>query len=224
MANPITLESSPGLSEILGAYDTATGKPSPPYSSLPLACWLRGSVLSAVAADNGKLSLTAGTAEASAYGILLDKSVDTGVANSTGTVTGCGSPSRIVSWSGAHRRGWNGRGAARQATAPDRDLRGRPDRSGGSGCQDFRRGRTRRAAKEQGAGPLGKSQIVNYQGGIGLLAAPFPSSFREVEGAAGRRGVAMQLIDQRRDYDQIEGDHCLPDSIQANLRLHQGNT
>ena len=44
-------------------------------------------MLSAVAADNGKLSLTAGTAEASAYGILLDKSVDTGVANSTGTVT-----------------------------------------------------------------------------------------------------------------------------------------
>ena len=65
---------------------------------------------------------------------------------------------------------------------------------------------------------------MNYQGGIGLLAAPFPSSFREVEGAAGCRGVAMQLIDQRRDYDQIEGDHCLPDAIQANLRLHQGNT
>ena len=48
---------------------------------------LRGSVLSAVPADNGALSLTAGTAAATAYGILLDKSVDTGVANSLGNVT-----------------------------------------------------------------------------------------------------------------------------------------
>ena len=84
----ITFQTSPGLSEILGAYDT--GHWETVTAQLKPACGvlLRGSVLSAVAADNGKLSLTAGAAEASAYGILLDKSVDTGVANSTGTVTG----------------------------------------------------------------------------------------------------------------------------------------
>ena len=49
---------------------------------------LRGSVLSAVVADGGKLSLTAGGSEATAYGILLDKSVDTAAAYSGGSVTG----------------------------------------------------------------------------------------------------------------------------------------
>ena len=88
MANPITLESSPGLSEILGAYDTGHWETVTALLKPASGVLARGSVLSAVAADNGKLSLTAGTAEASAYGILLDKSVDTGVANSTGTVTG----------------------------------------------------------------------------------------------------------------------------------------
>ena len=87
MPNPITLQSSPGLSEILGAYDTGHWETVTAQLKPASGVLARGSVLSAVAADNGKLSLTAGTAEASAYGILLDKSVDTGVANSTGTVT-----------------------------------------------------------------------------------------------------------------------------------------
>ena len=134
MSNPTTLQSSPGLSDILGAYDTATGKPSSPNSSLTLASCVRGSVLSAVAADNGKLSLTAGAAEATAYGILLDASVDTGVANFRRHCHGFRSQSWIVSRSGAHRRGWNRRSSARQATAPDRHLRRRRDRSGGLGA------------------------------------------------------------------------------------------
>jgi hypothetical protein len=87
MPNPITLQSSPGLSEILGAYDTGHWETIVAQLKPASGVLLRGSVLSAVAADNGKLSLTAGTAEASAYGILLDKSVDTGVANSLGNVT-----------------------------------------------------------------------------------------------------------------------------------------
>ena len=59
---------------------------------------------------------------------------------------------------------------------------------------------------------------------IGLPAAPFRSHSPEVEGAAGLPGpaeatksVAMQLIDQRRDYDQIEGDHCSSGVIEANV-------
>ena len=84
----ITLQTQPGLSEILGAYDTGHWETVTASLKPASGVLLRGSVLSAVPADNGKLSLTAGTAEATAYGILLDKSVDTGVANSTGTVTG----------------------------------------------------------------------------------------------------------------------------------------
>ena len=95
----ITLQSSPGLSEILGAYDTGHWETVTAQLKPASGVLLRGSVLSAVAADNGKLSLTGGTAEASAYGILLDKSVDTGVANSTGTVTG--SVARAGSFRGA---------------------------------------------------------------------------------------------------------------------------
>ncbi len=87
MSNPITLQSSPGLSEILGAYDTGHWQTVVAQLKPASGVLVRGSVLSAVAADNGKLSLTAGTAEASAYGILLDKSVDTGIANSLGNVT-----------------------------------------------------------------------------------------------------------------------------------------
>ena len=60
MSNPITIQSSPGLSDILGAYDhghweTVTAQLKPASGVL-----LRGSVLSAVTADGGKLTLTAG--------------------------------------------------------------------------------------------------------------------------------------------------------------------
>lgn len=48
---------------------------------------VRGSVLSAVATDAGKLTLTTAGSEAVAYGILLDEVVDTTVAYSDGSVT-----------------------------------------------------------------------------------------------------------------------------------------
>jgi hypothetical protein len=47
----------------------------------------RGSVLSAVAADAGKLTLTSAGSEATAYGILLDEQVDTSVTYSDGSVS-----------------------------------------------------------------------------------------------------------------------------------------
>ena len=44
-------------------------------------------MLSAVAADGGKLSLTVGGSEATAYGVLLDASVDTAAPFAGGSVT-----------------------------------------------------------------------------------------------------------------------------------------
>jgi hypothetical protein len=87
MANPITLQTSPGLSEILGAYDTGHRETVVARLKPASGVLTRGSVLSAVAADAGALTLTAGGAEATAYGILLDKSVDTAAPYSGGTVT-----------------------------------------------------------------------------------------------------------------------------------------
>ena len=95
----ITLQSSPGLSDILGAYDTGHWETVVAQLKPNSGVLVRGSVLSAVAADNGKLSLTAGAAEASAYGILLDAAVDTGLANTLGNVTG--SVARAGSFRGA---------------------------------------------------------------------------------------------------------------------------
>ena len=88
MPNPTTLQSSPGLSDILGAYDTSHWHTVVARLKPNSGILVRGSVLSAVPADSGALSLTAGTAEATAYGILLDAAVDTSVANSAGNVTG----------------------------------------------------------------------------------------------------------------------------------------
>ena len=59
----------------------------------------RGSVLSAVAAAAGKLTLTSAGSEATAYGILLDDQVDTSVTYSDGSVTG--SIARAGSFRGA---------------------------------------------------------------------------------------------------------------------------
>ena len=87
MSNPVTLQSSPGLSDILGAYDTGHWETVVAQLKPASGVLLRGSVLSAVVADGGKLSLTAGGAEATAYGILLDKAVDTAAAYSGGSVT-----------------------------------------------------------------------------------------------------------------------------------------
>ena len=47
----------------------------------------RGSVLSAVAADGGKLTKTTAGSEATAFGILLDEQIDTAAPYSDGSVT-----------------------------------------------------------------------------------------------------------------------------------------
>jgi hypothetical protein len=87
MSNPVTLQSSLGLSDILGAYDTGHWETVTAQLKPATGVLVRGSVLSAVAADSGKLTLTVGGQEATAYGILLDKSVDTAAPYSGGTVT-----------------------------------------------------------------------------------------------------------------------------------------
>ena len=55
MSGTITLQSSPGLSEILGAYDIGHWETVVAQLKPASGVLLRGSVLSAVAADNGKL-------------------------------------------------------------------------------------------------------------------------------------------------------------------------
>lgn len=137
MPNPITLQSSLGLSDILGAYDvghweTVTAQLKPSTGTL-----LRGSVLSSVVADAGKLTLTVGGSEATAYGILLDKSVDTTAPFSGGSVTA--SVARAGSFRGEALivGGWNRRGRPCQAAPANRNLHGRGDRSGGTGRQGF---------------------------------------------------------------------------------------
>ena len=99
MSNPVTIQSPSTLSDLTGAYDEAHWQTVVAQLKPNSGVLVRGSVLSAVPADNGKLSLTAGTAEAAAYGILLDASVDTGVANSLGNVTA--SVARAGSFRGA---------------------------------------------------------------------------------------------------------------------------
>jgi hypothetical protein len=85
--NPATLDVPTGLSNILSAYDEAHWEVVTAELKPASGVRLRGSVLSAVAADGGKLTLTTAGSEATAYGILLDESVDTGVAYSDGSVT-----------------------------------------------------------------------------------------------------------------------------------------
>ena len=79
MANPTTLQSPGTLSDLTGAYDTAHWETVVAQLKPASGVLMRGSVLSAVVADGGKLTLTVGGSEATAYGILLDASVDTGV-------------------------------------------------------------------------------------------------------------------------------------------------
>ena len=88
MSNPTTIQSPATLSNLMGAYDTGHWETVVARFKPNSGVLVRGSVLSAVPADNGALSLTAGTAEATAYGVLLDASVDTGLANTLGNVTG----------------------------------------------------------------------------------------------------------------------------------------
>jgi hypothetical protein len=137
MPNPITLQSSLGLSDILGAYDvghweTVTAQLKPSTGTL-----LRGSVLSSVVADAGKLTLTVGGSEATAYGILLDKSVRHHCSIFRWLCHGFRSSCGVVPRGSSHRRGWNRRGRPCQAAPANRNLHGRGDRSGGTGRQGF---------------------------------------------------------------------------------------
>jgi hypothetical protein len=96
MSGTITLQSSPGLSDILGAYDTGHWETVVAQLKPASGVLLRGSVLALV---TGKLELVTGTNQATAYGILLDSSVDTAAPYSGGAVTG--SVARAGSFRGA---------------------------------------------------------------------------------------------------------------------------
>jgi hypothetical protein len=80
----------------MGAYDTGHWETVVAQLKPNSGVLLRGSVLSAVAADGGKLSHTVGGAEATAYGVLLDASVDTAAPWSGGRCHGFSSPCGVV--------------------------------------------------------------------------------------------------------------------------------
>ena len=88
--NPTTFTDLPtGLSNLLGAYDDGHWQTQVCEIKAGIGTLLRGTILaSGAGADIGKLiKLTSGT-EAQSYGILLDESIDTGVAYLDGSVTG----------------------------------------------------------------------------------------------------------------------------------------
>jgi hypothetical protein len=86
--NPTILADVPsGLSNLLSAYDDAHWETVVAELKGASGVLARGSVLSAVAADAGKLTLTSAGSEASAFGVLLDEVVDTGVTYSDGSVS-----------------------------------------------------------------------------------------------------------------------------------------
>jgi hypothetical protein len=82
-----TIDIPLGLSNLLSAYDDAHWEVVVCELKPASGVVLRGSVLSAVAADAGKLTKTTAGSEATAYGVLLDESVDTAQAYSDGSVT-----------------------------------------------------------------------------------------------------------------------------------------
>jgi hypothetical protein len=77
-----------GVSDIMGVYDTAHWQVVVAELKPDSGVLLRGSVLSAVAADGGKLTLTTAGSEATAFGVLLDASIDTALKFSDNSVTG----------------------------------------------------------------------------------------------------------------------------------------
>jgi hypothetical protein len=84
--NPVTFTDLPtGLSNLLSSYDEAHWETVVAELKPASGVLLRGSVLSAV---GGKCELVTATNQASAYGILLDETVDTSAAYSDGSVTG----------------------------------------------------------------------------------------------------------------------------------------
>ena len=82
-----TIEIPRGLSDILSAYDDAQWETVVAELKPGSGVLARGSVLSAVATDAGKLTLTAAGSETTAFGILLDPSVDTAAPFTDGSVT-----------------------------------------------------------------------------------------------------------------------------------------
>jgi hypothetical protein len=87
MANQI-YDLPPNLGDLMGAYDEAHWETFVAELKPASGVLKRGSVLSAVAADGGKLTLTTAGSEATAFGVLLDPSIDTAVAFSNNQVTG----------------------------------------------------------------------------------------------------------------------------------------
>ena len=150
MSNPTTLQSSSGLSNILGAYDMGTGKRSRLAQARQrrLASWKRAL---GCRGRHWQVDPHRWNGEATAYGILLDASVDTAVPNSTGTVTG--SVARAGSFRGAALIVGAGTDEAltRQGASQNRNLRGRPDHRGDLDDQEPRRNvkqRRQRRARE----------------------------------------------------------------------------
>jgi hypothetical protein len=84
MAN-LTYEFPGNLGDLMGAYDTAHWETVVMQLKPSVGVLKRGAVLSLVA---GKLELTVAANQASAYGVLLDSSVDTAAAFSNNSVTG----------------------------------------------------------------------------------------------------------------------------------------
>jgi hypothetical protein len=76
------------LGDLMGAYDEAHWETFVAELKPNSGVLKRGSVLSAVAADGGKLTLTTAGSEGTAFGVLLDPSIDTTEAFSNGQVTG----------------------------------------------------------------------------------------------------------------------------------------
>lgn len=71
----------------MGAYDEAHWETFVAELKPASGVLKRGSVLSAVATDGGKLTLTTAGSEATAFGILLDPSIDTAATFSNGQVS-----------------------------------------------------------------------------------------------------------------------------------------
>lgn len=93
--NPTTIQVPEGLSNYLSAYDEGHWETQVCELKPASGVLVRGSVLTALTADAGKLTLVAAGGEDLCYGVLLDESIDTAVAYSDGGVTAsvarCGS-------------------------------------------------------------------------------------------------------------------------------------
>lgn len=87
MANQ-TYELPPNLGDLMGAYDQAHWQTFVAELKPDSGVLKRGSVLSAVATDVGKLTLTTAGSEATAFGVLLDPAIDTADKFSNNLVTG----------------------------------------------------------------------------------------------------------------------------------------